>query len=138
VSVALREIARCFEGEIPSIMATADAAGVPNLGQISQVFLVDDQHVAISNQFLGKSIRNLKANPLVVLVVIDPDTLCSFKLFARFLRSESSGPTFETVKRSIDAIAALSGMSDVFALKGVEVFRVLAVEPVPTRGSSPA
>jgi hypothetical protein len=42
------------------------------------------------------------------------------------------------VKRSIDAIAALGGMSEVFALKGVEVFRVVDVEPVPTRGSSPA
>jgi hypothetical protein len=134
----LAELTRCFEGEVPSMLATADAEGVPNLGHISQVFLVDDQHVAISNQFLAKSARNLAVNPLAVMIVVDPDTLCSFKLFARYLRNEASGPTFESVKRSIDAIAALSGMSDVFALKGVEVFRVLDVQPVPTRGSPSA
>jgi predicted pyridoxine 5'-phosphate oxidase superfamily flavin-nucleotide-binding protein len=138
VSLSLEELARCFEGEIPSIMATADARGVPNIGHISQVFLIDDQHVAISNQFLDKTLQNLASNPVATIVLVDPDTLCSFKLFARYLRSEARGPTYESVKRSIDAIAALTGMSGVFALKGVEVFRVLAVEPVPTRGSAPA
>ena len=56
VSIPLAEIARCFEGEIPAILATCSAAGEPNVGHLSQVFLVDDQHVAISNQFFTKTV----------------------------------------------------------------------------------
>ena len=52
--------ARCFQGVIPSILATADSDGVPNVTYVSQVHQVDDRHVALSRQFFNKTTRNLE------------------------------------------------------------------------------
>ena len=49
----LASIRDCFEGVIPSIIATLDADGLPNVSYLSQVYLVDDEHVALSNQFFS-------------------------------------------------------------------------------------
>ena len=59
----LRAIAPCFEGVVPSIIATASADGTPNVTHLSKVHLVDDEHVALSNQFFSKTMRNLAENP---------------------------------------------------------------------------
>ena len=134
-TISMDDIAACFDGEVPAMFATADADGTPNLGHVSQVFRVDDQHGAVSNQFLGKSITNLRSNALATLVCLDPQTIISYQLLVRYVRTESTGPTFAAVQRSIDAIAAMTGMADVFALRAVEVMRVLGIEPVPMRGA---
>ena len=117
-------------------MATASADGIPNLGHLSQVVFVDDDHVAISNQFFTKTIRNLIENPLATLLLTDPSDLRSYRFLLRHEREETTGAVFEAMDRSIDAIAALSGMSQIFALKSVEIFRVLEVELVPTPAAS--
>jgi len=129
--IALADIATCFLGEIPATMATCSADGVPNLVHLSQVFLVDDDHVAVSNQFLAKSAANLAANPMATLVLVDPVSYDNFKLLVRLVRSEQEGERFESASTSIDAVAALTGMSDVFQLRSIDVFRVVDVSAVP-------
>jgi len=44
---------------VPSIIATADSRGMPNVTYVSQVYFVDDRHVALSCQFFNKTRRNL-------------------------------------------------------------------------------
>ncbi len=135
--IALSDIARCFEGEIPSLMATCSPEGEPNLAHLSRVYLVDDEHVATSNQFFTKTTRNLSANPLASLLCVDPVTALSYKLLLQHERSEQEGELFEAVRRSIEVIASLTGMSHVFALRAVDVFRVLDVEAVASADSGP-
>ena len=72
--VALSEIAACFEGLIPAEIATASADGVPNVTHLSRVHMVDDEQVALSNQFFSKTTRNLAENPHACVVVVDPLT----------------------------------------------------------------
>jgi adenylate cyclase len=136
MSLSLHDIARCFGGAIPAMLATSSRAGEPNLAHLSQVFLVDDTHVALSNQFFTKTMRNLAENPLGIVVCVDPVTLISYKLLVRHERSEDTGSVFESVRRSVVAIAAMSGMAEVFSLRSVEVFRVLNVEAVRTRANA--
>ncbi|HET8775772.1 MAG TPA: pyridoxamine 5'-phosphate oxidase family protein, partial [Thermoanaerobaculia bacterium] len=61
--IKLSSFARCFQGVIPSLIASADATGLPNVAYVSQVYLVDDKHVALSQQFFNKTRRNLAENP---------------------------------------------------------------------------
>ncbi len=61
--IALSDIAACFEGLIPAEIATASADGVPNVTHLSRVHMVDDERVALSNQFFSKTTRNLAENP---------------------------------------------------------------------------
>jgi hypothetical protein len=130
VNVRLSDIWRCFQGLVPSIIATADARGVPNVTYVSQVYLVDDRHVALSCQFFNKTRRNLDDNPVACAEVIDPLTIQAYRLRLRFLRSEKSGPLFDTMSLRIDAIASHTGMTGVFRLIAADVFEVVSAERV--------
>ena len=135
MTVPLADIAPCFEGEVPSVLATSSAEGEPNIAALSHVVLVDADHVATSNQFFTKTTANLAANPLACLIVVDPRTLHSYKLLLRHERSEDSGEHFDRARRSIDAVASLTGMVGVFSLRAIDVFRVLDVALVPSRAT---
>ena len=127
---SLQTIWRCFQGVIPSIIATSDARGVPNVTYASQIHLIDDDHVALSRQFFNKTSRNLDENPLACAEVHDPVTFQSYRLHLKFLRSEKSGPLFDVMSARIEAIASHTGMSGVFRLIGADVFEVVNVEKV--------
>lgn len=45
---ALSELRHCFEGAIPSVIATCAPDGTPNVAYLSQVHYVDDAHVALT------------------------------------------------------------------------------------------
>jgi hypothetical protein len=126
----LSDLSRCFHGVIPSMIATSDANGVPNVTYVSQVYYVDDRHVALSQQFFNKTRRNLDANPRACTELYDPVTLQAWRLHLRFLRSEKSGPLFDTMAVRIQAIAAATGMSGIFRLIAADVFEVERVEHV--------
>jgi hypothetical protein len=127
---ALREIWRCFQGVVPSVIATADARGIPNVTYVSQVYFVDDGHVALSCQFFNKTRRNLDENPNARVEVFDPLTMQAYRLQVRYLRSEASGPLFDRMAVRIQAIASHTGMRGVFRLIAADVFRVEALEKV--------
>jgi hypothetical protein len=126
----LSEISRCFHGVIPSIICTSDLAGIPNVTYVSEVYLIDEKHVALSRQFFNKTSRNLDENPRAVAEILDPVNFQAYRLHLKFLRTEKSGPMFETMSIRIQAIASATGMSGVFRLIGSDVFEVLRVEKV--------
>lgn len=128
--IRLSEISRCFQGIVPSIIATSDSRGVPNVTYVSQVDLVDDRHVALSCQFFNKTRRNLDENPTASVELIDPLTFQAYRLQLRFLRSEKSGPLFDRMALRIDAIASHTGMTGVFRLIAADVFEVESAEAV--------
>jgi predicted pyridoxine 5'-phosphate oxidase superfamily flavin-nucleotide-binding protein len=132
-SLTLSDIAGCFEGIIPAEIATASADGVPNVTHLSRVHMLDDERVALSNQFFSKTTRNLAENPVACVVVIDPTTYDSYRLLVQYERTERRGPLFERLRRDVDAIAALTGMEGVFKLRSADVYRVLELELVVAR-----
>jgi adenylate cyclase len=129
-SLTLTDISACFEGIIPAEIATASADGVPNVTLLSRVHMIDDDHVALSNQFFSKTVRNLAENPQACVVVIDPHTYDSYRMLLRYERTERRGPIFDRLRRDVDAIAALTGMQDVFKLRSADIYRVEQLELV--------
>jgi adenylate cyclase len=124
-------IRACFEGVIPGTMTTVSLDGTPNVAYLSQVQFVDSGHVALSWQFFNKTRANLLANPHAMLLVVHPVTGAQYRLTLEFLRTETAGPLFESMKAKIAGIASHVGMSGVFRLLGADVFRVHAVDEVP-------
>ena len=124
----LRDLAPCFEGAAPSVIATASADGTPNITHLSKVHFVDDEHLGLSDQFFSKTNRNLCENPYACVLVMDPHTYDEYRLILRYERSERRGKLFDRVERDIEAIAALCGMQGVFKLRGVDIYRVLEIE----------
>ena len=121
---------RCFQGVVPAIIATSDAAGIPNATYLSQVFFVDEGRVALSCQFFNKTKRNVLENPTAVVEVLDPASLEAYRIEVRYDHAETSGPLFEAMSRRVEAIASHTGMSGIFKLLSADVFDVVAVETV--------
>lgn len=130
MTVKLSEIQLCFQGLIPSVIATVGADGEPNVTYISHVYSVDERHVALSRQFFNKTTRNVAQNPVVTLIVCHPISFRAYRLCARFLRSETTGELFDTMSARIDVIASHTGMTGVFRLISADVYEVLSLEEV--------
>ncbi|MBZ0232309.1 MAG: GAF domain-containing protein [Deltaproteobacteria bacterium] len=126
----LSRYARCFQGVIPSGIATCARDGTPNVTYISQVYFVDDRHVALSCQFFNKTRKNLEENPHAQIELWDPLTFECFRLRVRFLRAETSGPLFESMALRIETIASQFGLTGVFKLLSADVCEVIQFEEV--------
>ncbi|QHE88506.1 GAF domain-containing protein [Hydrogenophaga sp. BPS33] len=145
-SAKLDEVRPCLEGAIPAIMATSAVDGTPNVAYLSQVYYVDPQHVALSFQFFNKTRQNLLANPRSTLLVLNPINAVFYRLHLRYLRTETEGAVFESMKAQLAGIASHTGMADVFRLLGSDIHEVIEVErlpqaplsePLPVRRSRP-
>jgi putative methionine-R-sulfoxide reductase with GAF domain len=126
----LDELKTCFLGVIPSVLATCGRDGEPNVTYISQVYLVDSGHVALSRQFFNKTARNLRESPFATALIQDPLTFAAYRLRLRFEREETEGELFESMSLRIQAIASHTGMSGIFRLLSADVCAVLAVERI--------
>lgn len=130
MNLTLGALRRCFEGAIPSAIATCAPDGMPNVAYLSQVHYVDESHVALTYQFFNTTRKNILANPRVTVQVVDPDTGAHYRLQLEYLRTETESPLFENMKAKLAGIASHTGMSKVFRLMGSDVYRVLVIEPV--------
>lgn len=113
------------------VIATASADGVPNVTYLSKAHVVDGERLALSNQFLSKSVRNLAENPRASLLLLDPGTHDEYRLSIVYERTERRGRVFDDLRAEVDAIAAMTGMQDVFRLRAADVYRVTHLERVP-------
>jgi hypothetical protein len=120
--------ARCFQGVIPSILATCSADGTPNVTYLSEVVRVDERHVALSCQFFNKTKRNVLEHPYACIELYDPVTFDAYRLEIRFDHEEKTGALFDTMRLRIDAIASHIGMTGVFRLLSADVYEVASVE----------
>jgi adenylate cyclase len=128
----LAELQACFEGVIPSIIATAAADGTPNISYLSHVVMIDDDHVGLSNQFFSKTAANIRENPQAALLLVDARNGEQFRLDIAFVSALSTGPVFEHVRSHLDATSAQAGMAGIFRLRGIDVYRVQAISHVPS------
>ncbi len=130
----LADLAACFEGVVPSIVATVAADGTPNISYLSHIVLVDDAHVGLSNQFFSKTAANLRANPTAALLVVDPCDGAQFRLDARFVETITNGPLFERVAAQTHGANSQAGFAGMMKLRSVDVFQVQAIRAVRSAG----
>ncbi len=129
-TVPLESIASCFEGVIPATICSCDREGTPNLTFLSIVHRIDAGHVGLSYQFFNKTRHNIMENPLVQVIVVSPETCQQFRLDLHYERTDTEGPAFDRMKLRLDAVASQTGMSQVFHLRGVDIYRVLDCRPL--------
>ena len=136
--IPLESLTPCFQGLIPSWLYTCSRKGIPNAAILSHVDYVDSKHVALSFQFFNKSKRNIAENPRAKIRVYDPDTMKAYALRLRFVRTETAGAVFESMRLRIEAIASYSGLKGIFKLLGADIYVVLSVEEIAYEAGMPA
>ena len=130
MSIIPEELHPAFQGIYPAAITTCSADGEPNTTLISQVYYVDPDHVALSYQFFGKTNRNIEQNPYAAVMVIQPEDTATYHLDLRFLRRETEGDLFEQMEMQLAAIASMTGMEDVFKLRGADIYEVKAITKI--------
>ena len=138
MTLCLRDLHACFDGVIPSIIATASQDGVPNISYLSHVGLVDDERVVLSNQFFSKTAANVRANNRAAVLLVDPRDGEQYRLVVTFERSLDSGGLFDAMAAQLRASSAQLGMEDVMRLRGVDIYRVVSVHAVPSPAAATA
>jgi len=122
------QVRAATDNGIPAVIASCSADGTPNLAFISKVYYIDPQRVALSFQFFNKTIRNVRANPVVAVGINDPQIGGDWVLRLLFSHSETEGPIFEEMDMAIEAIASQTGMSGIFKLRAADIYHVQDVE----------
>ncbi|MCB1306392.1 MAG: pyridoxamine 5'-phosphate oxidase family protein, partial [Leptospiraceae bacterium] len=122
-----QEIVPALQGIIPSTIATCNAEGKPNVTILSQVYRVDDDHVALSHQFFTKTYENIRDHGKIHIQVVSPTDCTLWLIRAEFEREETAGPIFEQMDMQLEAIASMSGMQDVFKLHSALICKVTDV-----------
>ncbi len=119
-----------LQGLVPARLTTCSAAGEPNTTVISQVWYVDDDHVALSYQFFNKTRRNIAENPHAVVLIVSPEDYSTYNFSITYDRTESEGPLFDEMDMKLEAIASMTGMSGIFKLLGADIYKVDSIEQI--------
>lgn len=121
-----------FEKVENVILATATKDGVPNAVPIGAKKIIDDETILISNQFLNKTLNNMKDNPQVAVTFWSGFEGYQFK---GTITIETSGERFEETAKWIDEM----GKAMNFPLKSkgaviMKISEIYGVSPGPGAG----
>ena len=119
-----------MQGLIPACVTTCSAAGEPNATVVSQVWYVDEEHVALSHQFFNKTRRNISENPKAAVMIISPENGSAYDLTISYERTETEGALFDEMDMQLEAIASMTGMSGIFKLLGADIYKVESIVQV--------
>jgi hypothetical protein len=138
--LTLETLRNCLDGFVPSVIATCDPDGEPNVSMISHVHFVGPDHVALTYQFFNKTRRNVLATGLASVAVADPLTFAQYRLALEYIETQTSGPLFEIMKAKLAGIASHSGMQGIFRLMGADLYHVRSIDAIipPLRSAPPS
>jgi predicted pyridoxine 5'-phosphate oxidase superfamily flavin-nucleotide-binding protein len=82
----------------PGIIATASKDGKPNLSAKGSFRVLDDNHVIFADIFSPRTIANLKENPYVSALVLNPGTFKGCRIWGKG-EILTSGPLFDQMNK---------------------------------------
>ncbi len=83
-------------------VATASKQGIPNVVPIAFVQLADDETIWIGDNYMVKTLANVKENPHLAIYIYDPDVKRCFQIKGT-VQVKTSGPEFEKMRQTIKA-----------------------------------
>ncbi|MBI5590382.1 MAG: pyridoxamine 5'-phosphate oxidase family protein [Deltaproteobacteria bacterium] len=121
-----------FDKVRPVVLSTASRDGIPNAVPIGAKKIIDDETILISDQFLNKTLANMKANPKVAVTYWEGHEGYQLK---GTVTIETTGQRFEETARWIEEMSQKVG----FPLKSkgaviLKIEEIYGVAPGPGAG----
>ncbi len=86
----------------PGLVATADGSGRPNVSAKGTFRVLDDEHVLFADINSPRTVANLRENPLVSAMVLDPATRRGCRIWGR-AEVLANGDLFDKVNGDLAA-----------------------------------
>jgi predicted pyridoxine 5'-phosphate oxidase superfamily flavin-nucleotide-binding protein len=81
-------------------VATASKAGVPNVAPIAFVIMVSDDTLWLADNYMNKTLANLKENPKVAVYIWEPESKKCLQLKGK-VEIKTSGPDYEKMRKMV-------------------------------------
>ncbi|MGV8129876.1 MAG: pyridoxamine 5'-phosphate oxidase family protein [Methanolinea sp.] len=102
-------------------VATASKKGIPNVAPIAFVVMVDDETLWLADNFMHKTLANVKENPHAAVYIYDADLKKCFQIKGS-IDIKTAGPDYEKMKKMVhDKKPGLPAKS-LLVMKITEVF----------------
>ena len=80
--------------------ATASKNGIPNVAPVATVQLVADDTIWIGDNYMVKTLANVRENPVLALYIWDPEKRRCFQIKGT-VAIKTNGPDYEKIKAKI-------------------------------------
>jgi predicted pyridoxine 5'-phosphate oxidase superfamily flavin-nucleotide-binding protein len=80
--------------------ATSSKSAIPNVAPVASVLLVSDDTIWIGDNYMVKTLANVKENPHMALYIWDPEKRRCFQIKGT-VTVKTSGPDYEKIKAHI-------------------------------------
>jgi uncharacterized protein len=112
-------------------VATATKDGGPNVVPLAMVRLVDDETIWITDNFMNKSMSNLRVNPKLAIYIWGPEIKGCFQIKG-VTSIKNSGPEYEEMKADLNRKRPELPARSLVIVKITEVYEC---KPGPTAGA---
>ncbi|MDD1693228.1 MAG: pyridoxamine 5'-phosphate oxidase family protein [Methanoregula sp.] len=112
-------------------VATSSKDGNPNVIPLGMVELHNDETIWITDNFMNKSMSNLRTNPKIAIYIWGPEIKGCFQIKG-VTSIKTSGPEYEEMKASVNRKRPELPARALIIVKITEVFEC---KPGPTAGS---
>ncbi|MBP7411761.1 pyridoxamine 5'-phosphate oxidase family protein [Methanoculleus sp. 10] len=102
-------------------MATASKSGIPNVAPMASIQLVGDDTVWIMDNYMVKTLENLKENPVVALYFYDQESKRCFQIKGS-TEVKTSGPEYEKFRNQMKAKSDKYPAKSLIVIKITDVF----------------
>ena len=112
-------------------VATSSKDGTPNVIPLGMVELHDDETIWITDNFMNKTISNLRTNPKIALYIWGPEIKGCFQIKG-VTSIRNSGPEYEEMRAGVNRKRPELPARSLIIVKITEVFEC---KPGPAAGS---
>lgn len=111
-------------------IATASKDGVPNVVPAGMFMIKDDETIWLIDNYMDKTLKNVKENPVVAFYAWDPESPNSYQVKCS-VTIENSGPDYEEAVRIAHSKSEKYPAKNLLKLKVQDIFYVT---PGPNAG----
>lgn len=102
-------------------VATASKKGIPNVAPIGFVELIDEETLWLADNFMHKTLANVKENPHVAIYIYDSDVKKCFQIKGS-VEIKTAGPDYEKMKEMVHKKKPGLPAKSLLVMKITEVF----------------